>query len=196
LIGFSFPQGQIAQRRALRAQLRWMGYAPLYDGLWVSPRDLTEKAHAQLAQFALGTMTVFRARHVDSGAAGRRAPLDAWNTEAIAAAYQSFIQRWSGTPPRMNAGEIAGAEAVRVRTEVMDTYRRLPILDPRLPGPLLPPGWLRGPARDLFVAIYDGLAETAQNHVSAVAARFADAPLSGIRAHTVAELAAGLPHGS
>jgi phenylacetic acid degradation operon negative regulatory protein len=194
LIAFSLPQGESAQRRGLRAQLRWMGYAPLYDGVWVSPRDLPEKARAQLAQLALGSMTVFRARHVDFDAASRRAPIDAWDTAAIAGQYESFIQRWSPTPPRMGAGEIAGAEAVRVRTEVMDTYRRLPILDPQLPSRLLPTGWLRGPARDLFVAIYDGLAETAQNHVRAVAARVADAPVPGIRAHTVAELAAGLPH--
>ncbi|MEU7907347.1 PaaX family transcriptional regulator C-terminal domain-containing protein [Actinoplanes sp. NPDC049118] len=193
LIAFSMPQEESAQRRGLRTQLRWMGYAPLYDGLWISPRELSAKARAQLTRLTPGAMTVFRARHVDLGAANRRAPLDAWDTAAIAEQYESFIRCWSPTPPRIDAGEIAGAEAVRVRTEVMDTYRRLPILDPQLPGRLLPPGWLRGPARNLFVAIYDGLAETAQNHVRAVAARFAGAPSPGIRAHTVAELAAGLP---
>ena len=74
----------------------------------------------------------------------------------------------------MHAGQITGAEAVRVRTEVMDTYRRLPILDLQLPARLLPPGWLREPARNLFTALYDGLAETAGDHVRAVADRFAD----------------------
>src|SRR5256885_3840855 len=54
---------------------------------------------------------------------------------------------------------ITGAQAVRARTEIMDTYRRLPILDPQLPASLLPPGWLREPARDLFTAVYDGLTE-------------------------------------
>jgi phenylacetic acid degradation operon negative regulatory protein len=191
LVAFSLPQQENAQRRGLRAQLRWMGYAPLYDGLWVSPRDLPEPARAELGRFTPGAMTVFRARHVELDAAGR-SPLDAWDTGAIAAEYESFIQCWSATPPRMDALQIAGAEAVRVRTEVMDTYRRLPILDPQLPSRLLPPGWLRGPARALFVAIYDGLAEIAENHVRAVADRFADAPLPGIGAHTVAELAAGL----
>ncbi|GIF02680.1 PaaX family transcriptional regulator [Actinoplanes siamensis] len=193
LVAFSLPQTESAQRRGLRAQLRWMGFAPLYDGLWVSPRDRTDKVRAQLAPFAPGAVTVFRARHVDVRAAGGRAPIDAWDTAAIAAEYESFVRRWSPTPPRMEAGEVAGAEAVRVRTDVMDTYRRLPILDPQLPGRLLPPGWLRGPARKLFVAIYDGLAETAEGHVRAVAARFAVAPPPGIRAHTVAQLAAGLP---
>ena len=74
----------------------------------------------------------------------------------------------------------------------MNAYRRLPVLDPQLPSRLLPQGWLREPARNLFVAVYDGLAVIAENHVRAVAARFADTPSPGIRAHTVAELAAGL----
>ncbi|MBO3737515.1 PaaX family transcriptional regulator [Actinoplanes flavus] len=193
LIAFSLPQAESAQRRGLRAQLRWMGFAPLYDGLWVSPRDLTDKIRAQLAPFAPGAMTMFRARHADFRAAGERAPIDAWDTAAIAAEYESFIRRWSPTLPRMEAGQVTGAEAVRVRTDVMDMYRRLPILDPQLPSRLLPPNWLREPARKLFVAVYDGLAETAETHVRAVADRFAAAPLPGIRAHTVAELAAGTP---
>jgi phenylacetic acid degradation operon negative regulatory protein len=193
LIAFTLPQEENTERRGLRAQLRWMGYAPLYDGLWVSPRELTEKARAQLARLALGAMTVFRARHVDLSAAAGRGPLDAWDTAAIAGEYASFMECWGPVPARMHAGRITGAEAVRVRTEVMETYRRLPILDPQLPDRLLPPGWLRGPARTLFAALYDGLAEIAEDHVRAVAVRFADAPLPGIRAHTVAELAAGLP---
>ncbi|MEE3921408.1 cytochrome P450 [Micromonospora sp. BRA006-A] len=59
-------------------------------------------------------------------------------------------------------GSVDGAAAVRARTEVMDTYRRFPTLDPRLPLELLPAGWPRRAARDLFAAVYDGLAEAAE----------------------------------
>jgi phenylacetic acid degradation operon negative regulatory protein len=160
-----------------------MGYAPLYDGLWISPHDLTGKAKAKLVELSLGTLTVFRARHVELDAVIRRNPIDAWDTADIARQYEAFIHRWKSLPDR-----IAGPAAVRARTEVMDTYRRLPILDPQLPAQLLPPGWLREPARRLFIAVYDGLVETAENHVRAVAG--VDTP--GIRAHTVADLAGGL----
>jgi phenylacetic acid degradation operon negative regulatory protein len=191
LIAFSLPQEEGALRRGLRSQLRWMGYAPLYDGLWISPHQLTEKTKARLSELTLGTLTVFRARHVELDAAIRRNPLDAWDTAEIGRQYESFIRHWSATPPRMAAGQIAGPEAVRARTEVMDTYRRLPILDPQLPVRLLPPGWLREPARDLFVAVYDGLAEAAESHVRAVTGRHAGGQISGIRAHTVADLTTG-----
>ncbi|WP_127502700.1 PaaX family transcriptional regulator [Actinoplanes solisilvae] len=187
LIAFSLPQEQRALRRGLRSQLRWLGYAPLYDGLWVCPHDIGEKAKARLAEMTLGTLTVFRARHVELDAAIRRNPVDAWDIAAIARQYESFIGRWR--PAR--AGRITGAEAVRARTEVMDTYRRLPVLDPQLPARLLPPGWLREPARDLFTSVYDELAEPAENHVRAVASRHGG-EVPGIGAHTVARLATGL----
>nr|WP_255644920.1 PaaX family transcriptional regulator C-terminal domain-containing protein [Actinoplanes polyasparticus] len=192
LIAFSLPPGERAQRQELRNKLRWMGYAPLYDGLWISPHDLPDKARAQLALMGPGTMTVFRARHVELAAGLHRTPLEAWDTAAIAREYEAFIQHWRLVPARISTGRLTGAEAVRARTEVMDTYRRLPVLDPRLPLQLLPPGWLREPARALFVAVYDGLAATAQDHVRSIAARSADGPVAGIQAHSVADLAAGL----
>lgn len=207
LIAFSLPQEESTLRRGLRGQLRWLGYAPLYDGLWISPHDLTEKTKARLAQLTLGTLTVFRARHVELDAAIRRNPLDAWDTADIARRYEAFIRRWSATgaaagagvgraagavvgraAPEAAGGRITGAEAVRARTEVMDTYRRLPILDPQLPDRLLPPGWLREPARELFVAVYDGLAEAAEAHVRAVASRHDGGRIPDVRAHTVAAL--------
>ena len=191
VIAFSLPREQAAQRRGLRAQLRWMGFAPLYDGLWISPRGFSGKAGEQLAAFG-PTMTVFRARHVEAGDGTGRSPLDAWNTATIARRYESFIATWHPLLARMQAGQISGTEAVRARTEVMDTYRRMPILDPGLPSRLLPTDWLRRPARDLFVAVYDGLAPHAEEHVRAVAAACTDEPLGGIGAHSVAELAAGL----
>ncbi|MET8149945.1 PaaX family transcriptional regulator C-terminal domain-containing protein [Actinoplanes sp. NPDC049668] len=192
LIAFSLPQQQSTLRRALCSRLRWMGYAPLYAGLWISPHDLSEKTRARLAEVTLGTVTVFRARHVELDTTVRRNPLDAWDTAEIARQYESFIRRWSPALPKTRAGAILGADAVRARTEVMDTYRRLPILDPHLPLRLLPRGWLREPARELFRAVYDGLADAAQAHVRAVAGPYAGDDGAGIRAHTVAELAAGL----
>lgn len=195
LIAFSLPQAERARRQELRNRLRWMGYAPLYDGLWISPHDLPEKAHEQFALIASGAITVFRARHVELGAGLHRNPVEAWDIAAIAREYERFLERWRQVPARIASDRPAGPEAVRLRTEVMDTYRRLPVLDPRLPLRLLPAGWLRQPARDLFVAVYDGLAGTAQEHVRAVAADVIDGPVTGIRAHTVTELSAGLPSG-
>jgi phenylacetic acid degradation operon negative regulatory protein len=188
LVAFSLPQEQGTRRRALRGRLRWLGYAPLYDGLWVSPHAPGPQVAAELAAVPPGAMTVFRARHADVGSAAGRDPVKAWDTAAIARQYEDFVQRWEQVLPRIRSGQVAGAEAVRARTEVMDTYRRFPVLDPLLPVGLLPPGWLRARAREVFVAVYDGLAEPAEEHVRAAVSRFAGSPRE-IRAHSITELA-------
>jgi phenylacetic acid degradation operon negative regulatory protein len=192
IVAFSLPQDRGAQRRALRGQLRWLGYAPLYDGLWISPYELSPPGRAQLARFTPGAVTVFRGRQADLDAIAQRSPIDAWDIEAISRHYEEFLRRWTPLVPAVRAEGVDGATAVRTRTEVMDTFRRFPTLDPRLPLDLLPAGWLRRPARELFETIYDGLAAPAERHVRAVVARFAEEAQAGIRAHTAADILAGV----
>lgn len=194
LVAFSMPQEESTQRRAIRDHLRWRGFAPLYDGVWVSPRPLTARERAGLEAVAFGAMTVFRAQHLELESGAARNPVDAWDVAGIAKEYSTFIRRWSRMLPRIAAGTTMGAAAVRARTEVMDTYRRFPVLDPLLPTELMPSGWPRMRAREVFSAVYDGLARPAQEHVRAIVASVADVPRRQIRAHTVAQMAAGLWH--
>ncbi|MCY9555700.1 LuxR C-terminal-related transcriptional regulator, partial [Paenibacillus apiarius] len=78
--------------------------------------------------------------------------------------YEAFLRRW--TPLVSRLGSVDGAAAVRARTEVMDTYLRFPTLDPRLPLELLPAGWPRRAARDLFVSFH-----TVDTHLRSIYAK-------------------------
>ncbi|WP_030442975.1 PaaX family transcriptional regulator [Actinoplanes subtropicus] len=192
LIAFSFPEADNTYRRAFRGRLRWLGFAPLYDGVWISPDTLNPTVREGLAAVTLGTMSVFRSDHVDLATATNRNPIEAWDVAAIARTYETFIRRWRPVLTRVRGGRIAGAAAVKARTEIMDTYRLIPSLDPQLPIELMPADWPRAKAREIFVEIYDGLADRAQEHVRVVVSRFAGRPGAGLRAHTVAEMAAAV----
>ena len=193
LVAFSLPQDEGTQRRGLRGQLRWLGFAPLYDGLWVSPDALNPVVRHRLEAVTRGAMTVFRAEHVELATQAGRNPIEAWDVAAIAEQYEAFISRWKPLMTRVRNAQITGADAVRTRTEIMETYRRFPVLDPQLPVQLMPRDWPRSRAREVFVTVYDGLAEHAQSHVHTVVTRFADTPDSGIRAHTTAQLVDAVP---
>ena len=192
VVMFSVPEEDIVQRRALRGALRWRGYAPLYDGVWVSPHPMTAETRAHLSTATLGALTVLRAQHCDLGMPVTRNPVDAWDLAAIVERYERFIGHWSDFVPRIADGTLAGAAALRTRTEMIDAYRGLLMLDPRLPTELMPPDWPRARAGDLFRTVYDGLAEPAQRYVREVVARASDGSSRGIRAHTVAEMATGI----
>ena len=190
LVSFSLPQEERSQRRALRRQLRWLGYAPLYDALWVSPDAPNPTVRDRLAAVTLGSMTMFRACHVELATRTNRNPIDAWDITAVARYYETFIRRWQPLLRRVRSGKVTGPAAVRARTEIMDAFRRFPFIDPQLPIELMPARWPRTRAREVFVGVYDGLAERGQEHVRAVVTRYSESPRPDIRAHTTAEMAA------
>src|SRR6266508_313964 len=58
---FSVPEQQRALRHALRTRLRWLGFAPLYDGMWVTAGDEAAAATAVLKELEIGMATVMTA---------------------------------------------------------------------------------------------------------------------------------------
>jgi phenylacetic acid degradation operon negative regulatory protein len=189
LVSFSFPQDQRGRRRALRGQLRWLGFAPLYDAVWVSPDAPNPIVKERLTATTLGTVTMFRAHQEGLATPANRDPIDAWDVAAIAKRYNTFIRHWEPMLPGIRAGQVSGAAAVQARTEIMDDYRKFPLVDPELPIELMPANWPRARAREVFVAVYDGLAGAAQEHVRTQVTRFSDAPCGEIRAHSTDEMA-------
>ncbi|WP_435135567.1 PaaX family transcriptional regulator [Actinacidiphila sp. bgisy144] len=153
---FSVPEQERHVRHRVRSYLRWLGFAPLFDGLWVS-------AHADPATLGpifraagVGNLTVLRASE-----AGGNSPLKAWDLDDVAASYERFLADHRESLARMDAGTVSPSDALVTRTRVFDAWRVFPGLDPSLPDKLLPPDWPRARARRLFTALHDGLAPLA-----------------------------------
>jgi phenylacetic acid degradation operon negative regulatory protein len=179
LASFSLADEQSELRYPVRAQLRWLGFAPLYDGLWVSPRPVAEQCHQALAELGLSDITVFRACQVPGPG---RAPIQAWDLEELAGTYGRFVETWSPLRGRVQRGDLGAAAALVARTRIMDSWRGFPSRDPDLPGDLLPPRWPRGDARDVFIEVYDALGPLATVRVRQIVARFAPG-LAGLITH-------------
>jgi len=171
LVAFSIPEHNRAARDALRKQLRWLGFAPLYDGLWVSPRDHAIEVVRELAELGITTATAFRATTAPGiGPAGL--PQRAWDLDNLQARYHGFITHTERLRERTLAGRVSPVEALVARTRVMDEWRAFPGLDPDLPGELLPRAWPRAAARDLFTTTYDLLGPLATHRVRQIIARY------------------------
>jgi phenylacetic acid degradation operon negative regulatory protein len=169
LVAYSLPEGRREVRHVLRSRLRWMGFAPLFDGVYVSPSADAGMAAQLLAELNVESATVLRAvREVDLKA-GRRL-IDAWDIDALAKQYEEFVSECEETLVLHRRGDLTASVALRARTSVMDTYRRFPGLDPDLPAQLLPPDWPRAQARTAFLEVYDGLAPLAEIRVKQIIA--------------------------
>lgn len=176
---FSVPEHQRDLRHALRSQLRWLGLAPLYDGVWVTHRPVAADVAAILAELDVPAATVFTA----TAGPGGRNPIEAWNLDGLRGDYENLIDRFRPLVERARGGRVGAAEALVARTVLMDAWRNLPNLDPELPADLLPERWPRETGRALFVELYDGLAPLAQTRVRQIVARHDAALARLVRAH-------------
>jgi phenylacetic acid degradation operon negative regulatory protein len=184
LVAFSIPEDNRAARDALRKQLRWLGFAPLYDGLWVSPRDHAAEVIGQLKDLGIGTATAFRAVSVPGGSGS---PASAWDLAGLRTQYQHFIGFAGALRDATAAGRMSPDAALIARTGVMDGWRAFPGLDPDLPAELLPSQWPRAAARELFIGCYDLLGPIAALRVREIIARYSP-ELAGLAVYHTSEL--------
>jgi len=171
LVAFSIPEDNRAARDELRKALRWLGFAPLYDGLWVAPRNHADEVMARLKELGISTATAFRATAVP-GAGMTDIPARAWDLERLRERYEEFIAFAGLLRDQTNAGEISPMDALVARTRVMNEWRAFPAMDPDLPAELLPPAWPRTAARELFIACYDLLGPLAARRVRQIIAKY------------------------
>lgn len=165
---FSVPEDQRDVRHVLRTRLRWLGFAPLYDGSWVSPRADPAGATALLDELGVASATVLVARVAHALNGGD--PLSAWDLDALRTSYDEFIATFEPLLERAGRGQVDAAEALVARTHVMDVWRQFPSLDPELPEAALPGGWPRRRAQQIFADVYDALGPLAVLRVQQILA--------------------------
>jgi len=163
VVVFSVPEGRRRARPLLRARLRWLGFAPLYDGVWISPHPPTDDIDEVLGELEVTGSTVMVGKIMER--AGGRSPLSAWDLDGLRGAYGDFIAEFSELRRRVASGDVGAAEGLVARTTVMDRWRQVPALDPELPAELLPNDWPRTAARALFLDVHDGLGMLAEMRV-------------------------------
>lgn len=156
VVVFSIPEARRALRHAARSRLRWLGYAPLYDGVWVSPWP-ADAALEQITRLGVEDVTVMRAS-VD--AASPHDPQSAWDLSGIAERYAQFAEALAAV--RTDASP---ALALAERTRLMLRWQTFRQLDPRLPLELLPAHWPRSFVRHLFAEVHGALADAAMARV-------------------------------
>lgn len=154
MVSFSVPESRRDLRHSLRTRLRWAGFAPLYDRVWVAARDRRSEAEK-----VVNDLTIDNATIIVGAVRGPRGghPVNAWQLHDLHAAYTEFIERFRPLRERMLAGDMSPSQALQTRTTLIDEWRTFPAADPDLPEDLLPADWPRLEARNLFADIYDGL---------------------------------------
>lgn len=171
---FSLPDEQHDVRYVVRTRLRWLGFAPLYDGVWVSPGADEAQTTELFERFGAVKATILRSSVAFSANGGD--PLSAWDLDAVRERYVEYIERFTPVLRRVRSGRVGVAEALVTRTRAKEFWwRDLISIDPELPQELLPAGWPGTEGRRLFAEIYDSLGPLAELRVRQLLAQHDEA---------------------
>jgi phenylacetic acid degradation operon negative regulatory protein len=163
LVVLRVPEERREVRHLVRTRLAWAGFGSLGNGLWLTPHVEREgELRAMVDDDSVAELLSFRA---ELGSIGDPAKVvaDAWDLEGVADAYRRFASRFRQLRPRT-------PEAVfRAQTELVHQWRKFPFLDPDLPKEMLPSGWPRSRARQVFEDRHASWHEPAQEYFRSLA---------------------------
>jgi phenylacetic acid degradation operon negative regulatory protein len=145
----SVPEARRPVRHALRTRLAWAGFGSPAPGVWLSAHASRESEAKQvLADLALDEAASFVGPY---GGIGDPAALvaRAWDLASVAAHYRAFLASAAAATPS------TPAESLVAQTMLVHEWRRMPLIDPRLPADLLPPDWIGHEAAAAFRARHD-----------------------------------------
>ncbi|WP_404429676.1 PaaX family transcriptional regulator [Microbacterium lacus] len=170
VLAFSIPESRRDVRHSARSRLKWLGYAPLYDGVWISPLDTAAEAMAELRELGVADVTSMRAS-VDTTTPG--GPQSAWDLDEARREYRKFEVELADSTSHV------GADALAERSRLMLTWQRFRGLDVGLPREVLPEKWPRVIVRARFAGRYDALGPEAEermrDHVRVISPELAGA---------------------
>lgn len=177
IVAFSLPEPARHLRPMLRQRLRVLGFAPLFDGMWISPYPPDDHLVAGLAEFPDARSSVMRGSTVP--VEGTVDPVRAWDLDDIRPGYDEFLREFVPLRDRSRDGGVDPSEALVARLRAVYQWFVIAEHDPDLPDEMLPAGWPRDDARVVFTQIVDGLAPLAELRVRQILGRHS-ADLAGL----------------
>lgn len=157
LLSVSIPESQRQLRHHLRSRLHALGLGSPAPGLWVTPEQgLLGQVERVVDDLAIRDRT--------SSWIGPSAPIGdptklvaaAWDLDAVRLAHIDFVRRFSGHAPT----DLEEAFAGQVR--LVHAWRRVVLVDPRLPLELLEPQWPGVLAASTFHHLHEAWGRRAQ----------------------------------
>ncbi len=165
LVVLRVPEERREVRHRVRTRLAWAGFGSLGGGLWISPH--VERERELLDAAGDGSVAEVVSFFAQIGGIGDPAKVvaEAWDLEGVAGAYRAFLARFGRLRP-------GSPEAMfRAQTQMVHEWRKFPFLDPDLPADMLPRGWPRKRAHDLFQERHGQWHAAAQEHFAALERR-------------------------
>jgi phenylacetic acid degradation operon negative regulatory protein len=169
ILWHALPEERRLERGRLARRLRFLGFGPLQDGVWISPHDREQEVAALLDELGLVRHAAVLVGRPASGPDLAGFATRVWDPVDLTHRYQVFVSAF-GRYSASGRNGLDDKEAFLVRTRLVHAFRQFPSLDPGLPDDLLSTRGQRARAVDLFHDLYRSLAAPAHRYFEATAA--------------------------
>ncbi|MFF0066337.1 PaaX family transcriptional regulator C-terminal domain-containing protein [Streptomyces sp. NPDC005279] len=152
---FSVPEAERHKRHLLRSRLARLGFGSAAPGVWIAPARLYEETRHTLRRLQLDPyVDLFRGEHLGF-APTAEAVARWWDLAAIAKQHEEFLDLHGPVLRAWEAREeVPAQDAYRDYLSALDSWRRLPYVDPGLPVELLPQGWPGARSAEVFARLH------------------------------------------
>ncbi len=124
-----------SRRDRIRSGLGYLGYAPLRDDAWISPRASSE-VDALLSEEGVRALRFWAAHDGDEA----QLAASAWDLDGIGRRYSSWLKD-ARTLVGDASRDLSDEEAFTIRSRLVHEWRKFLFRDPSLPHELLPASW-------------------------------------------------------
>ncbi len=138
------PEARREVRHQLRTRLAWAGLGSMGAGVWLTPHVEREAELRDAIREAPAADATSFVAEMGSLGSPERVAAAAWNLDEVRDHYEAFSEDFATIRPSSDEA------CFRMQTLLVHAWRKFPFLDPDLPSELLPAGWPRRQAYELF----------------------------------------------
>lgn len=163
------PESRALERNRLGRRLRFLGFRPVQDSIWLSPNTRDREVHSLAVGIGITGQIAAIVGTSPSDLAADQLLERAWNLDGLCTQYERFNIRFG--PHVAAAPEVRPTSPIRsdqdaflVRARAAHQFRRFAMLDPNVPEILLPRPTTRHDAATTFRRIMSQLEQPGQSY--------------------------------
>ncbi len=168
VVWHSVPEDRRLDRARLTRRLRFLGFGPVHDGAWIAPRDHESEVVGLVTELGLRDHVAVLVGRPSAALDPRVLVTRVWDLDDLNTRYQAFVDEFDPLADPAARARLSDRDALRRRTQIVHSFRRLPAVDPELPTGLVEPPPQRARAIDVFHDVYAALGPPAQRYFDKV----------------------------
>lgn len=157
----SIPESRTVARNRLARRLRFLGFRPVQDAIWLSPNIRDREIHGLAVSLGVEGQIAVIVGTSPSDLSVDHLVDRTWDLDSLCEEYERFDARFSAyvSEDRRKSRVVDEREAFLIRAAAAHTFRQFALLDPDVPDRLLPHPRVRHAATDTFKIIMVRLEE-------------------------------------